>query len=127
MDIKDRLIKKFKKSVARLEEGVDATELPADFKRDTVLMRFELVAEIAPKVLKRILEERGAAPFLPKDIVRSALSGGIISESVALVLLQIIDDRNRMVHDYNESYADDLYEKVMNSYVSVLRELALAL
>jgi nucleotidyltransferase substrate binding protein (TIGR01987 family) len=123
MDLKERTIKRFQKSLLNLEQGINLGQILADVKRDTVLLRFELSAELMSKVLKRILEERGLPVVLPKDIVRSAVAGGLIGEKLAVVLLEIIDSRNRMVHDYNESYANELYEKIISSYVFALKEL----
>lgn len=76
-----------------------------------------------PKVLKRILEERGLPVVLPKDIVRSAAAGELIDGKLAVVLLEIIDSPNRMVHDYNESYPDELYGKIISNYIVALKEL----
>jgi len=122
MDLKERTIKRFQKALLALEQGINLGQILADVKRDMVLLRFELSAELMPKVLKRILEERGLPVVLPKDIVRSAVAGRLIDEKVAVALLEIIDSRNRMVHDYNESYANELYEKIISSYFPALKE-----
>lgn len=96
----------------------------ADVKRDAVLLRFQLTAEIMPKMLRRILEKRGLDVVLPKDVVRHANAGGIITETAAKVMLAVIDDRNRMVHDYNESFAKELYKRITKTYSPALQSLS---
>jgi nucleotidyltransferase substrate binding protein (TIGR01987 family) len=127
MDIKERLSAKFNKSLSALDKGINLGQLLPDVKRDMVLLRFELVAELMPKVLKRALEVRGVSLVLPKDIVRAAVAGGLIDQETAIVLLEIIDSRNRMVHDYNESYAEELYKKIISEYISALKEFGQAI
>jgi nucleotidyltransferase substrate binding protein (TIGR01987 family) len=115
-----RTAQRFAKAVSALETALRLPELPERADRDAVLLRFELAAELMPKVLKRKLMERGAAPALPKDTVRSAVAAGMVPESVATVLLEIIDDRNRMVHDYSEQFSDTLLRKVKEQYAKAL-------
>jgi nucleotidyltransferase substrate binding protein (TIGR01987 family) len=100
-----RTITRFLHAIAALERAVELQELPDHAERDAVLLRFELAAELMPKVLRRILSERGADIALPKDVVRTARVSDLIDDMVAKTLLSVIDDRNRMVHDYSEEYA----------------------
>ena len=123
VEVKVKILENFRKVVTALDKALALRPLPELANRDAVLLRFELAAELMPKVIKRVLAERGAAPALPKDIVRTALSGEIIHERLASVLLEIIDDRNRMVHDYNEDYSEKLFNRIEKSYASAFREL----
>ena len=123
VEVKVKILENFKKVVTALDKALKLQQLPELANRDAVLLRFELAAELMPKVLKRVLTERGAVPALPKDIVRTALSGDIISERLASVLLEIIDDRNRMVHDYNEDYSEKLFIRIEERYAPAFREL----
>ncbi|MDO8521802.1 MAG: nucleotidyltransferase substrate binding protein [bacterium] len=121
--VAQRTVLRFEKTVTSLEKALKLGELPEHAERDAVLLRFELTAELMPKVLQRILSERGAAPALPKDVVRSARAADIVGENEASTLLAVIDDRNRMVHDYSEGYAVELLRKVTIEYAPVLRAL----
>ena len=122
-EVKVRILENFQKAVLALDKALALQELPELANRDAVLLRFELAAELMPKVIKRVLAEHGAAPALPKDIVRSALMAEIISENLASILLAVIDDRNRMVHDYSENYSEKLFERIREKYGPALREL----
>jgi hypothetical protein len=39
------------------------------------------------------------------------------------MLLAVIDDRNRMVHDYSEQFAEALFGRIKAEYVSAFRAL----
>jgi nucleotidyltransferase substrate binding protein (TIGR01987 family) len=121
--VAQRTIKRFLKVVASLESALALRALPEHAERDAVLLRFELTAELMPKVVQRILSERGAAPALPKDVIRSARAADIVDEASASVLLEIIDDRNRMVHDYSEKFAVELFKRIKNDYIGAFRAL----
>lgn len=122
-EIKIRILGNFEKAVMALEKALKLQELPELANRDAALLRFELAAELMPKVIKRVLAEQGAAPVLPKDVVREALSAEIINEDLASTLLEIIDDRNRMVHDYSENYSEKLFDRIKEKYSPAFQEL----
>lgn len=124
MDIKERAIKRFNEALEELESALVLSDIPRDVKRDTSLLRFQLVAELAPKALRRVLEDRGESVSLPKDAVRVALAADMLNEDVANALLSVIDDRNRMVHDYNKKFADALFVRVGREYLTAFRALA---
>jgi len=119
-----RTAARFRKAVQALEKALALEALPESAERDAVLLRFELSAELAPKVLQRLLVERGADVILPKDSVRAARAADIIDEGEGETLLAIIDDRNRMVHDYSEEYALQLLARIRSAYASVLLSVA---
>ena len=118
-----RTIERFSKAVHSLEKALALPELPEHAERDAALLRFEFAAELMPKVLQRVLSERGADVALPKDIVRAVRAADIVSEEVATLLLSAIDDRNRMVHDYSEEFALALFGRVKEDYARAFGRL----
>lgn len=124
MDLAQRTIARFKKAVASLERALALPALPDNADQDTVLLRFELSAELMPKTLKRVLESGGVKESLPKNIVRAAQEAAIVAPEKAETLIAIIDERNRMVHDYSESFATRLAEDVRSTYAPALKELS---
>ena len=124
----DPLIRKYRshfaKAVASLEKALELETLPEHAERDAALLRFELAAELMPKLLRRILSSRGADVSLPKDAVRAARSADLADEATASVLLAAIDDRNRMVHDYSEGFSEALFARVRTEYFPAFRDLS---
>jgi nucleotidyltransferase substrate binding protein (TIGR01987 family) len=118
-----RTIARFQKAVTSLQKALALTELPEHADRDAVLLRFELAAELMPKMLQRVLSEGGADVTLPKEAVRSARAAGLTDDANATVLLAAIDDRNRMVHDYSEEFASGLSVRVRTQYAPAFQDL----
>ncbi len=114
----------FAKAVASLEKALALEILPENADRDAVPLRFELAAELMPKLLRRILSSRGADVSLPKDAVRAARSADLTDEATASILLAAIDDRNRMVHDYSEGFSEALFTRVRTDYFPAFRDLS---
>ncbi len=119
-----RAITRFVKAVTSLKKALQLEELPEHAERDSVILRFELTAELMPKVLRRLLIERGADVSLPKDAVRAAHTGEIVTEADASILLAVRDDRKRMVHDYSDKFAEELYKRIKKEYAGVFQSLA---
>ena len=119
-----RRIKDFGDAIASLKEAVDRKDIDVVFRRDTALLRFELAAEFAPKVTRQILDAVYSVQVsIPKEVFREALQARLVSEDDTEMLLEMVDDRNRMVHDYNERFADTLFKKVVEAYAPVPNRL----
>ena len=113
----------FKRALAALHSALALKGLPPDVQRDVVLLRFELVAEMMPKVFGPMVGERGASAAFPKDIVRQALAADFIDEGTASALPKVIYDRNPMVHDYSEEFAESLFARIRDEYARVFKTL----
>lgn len=96
----------------------------SDISRDSTLLRFELVSEIAWKVLKIYLEDQfKIQSSYPVQIYREALKAQILSASDVERALEMVQDRNRMVHDYNQNWADELYKKILKDYIPLFERI----
>lgn len=85
--------------------------------REALIQRFEYSTDTFLKYLKQhLLDQRGAAYQLPKDIVRGALSASIIDEQAADVFMDMIDDRNITSHTYLEKLANAIARKIPAYY-----------
>ena len=117
-------IKDFGDAFASLKEAIVRKDIDAMFRRDTALLRFELAAEFAPKVTRQILDAVYSVQVsIPKEVFREALQARLVSEDDTEMFLEMVDDRNRMVHDYNERFADTLFKKVVEAYAPVPNRL----
>lgn len=107
-----------------LEEIIGRSGLDTDIRRDSTLMRFAFTSEVAWKYLKVFLWDRHGVDIRgSKDAFRGALQYNLINEADTVTCLKMIDDRNRLVHEYNLSFADELFPRVRDNYAPALRRL----
>lgn len=103
-------------------------DLEPTIRRDASLLRLELAFELAVKVTKRLLEEHyGFIAPAPKTAFREAHRVGLLDAGDTEVLLNLTDDRNRMVHDYSEEFSNQLFQRAKVDYLPVLKHLRSAI
>ena len=94
---------------------------PSAIERDSALLRFELATELAWKALKHKLDkEYGEYCTVPAITYRTAGKVGLLALHQVEDALLMNTDRNRLVHDYNENYAIELYGRVKAGYYPLL-------
>lgn len=90
---------------------------PSVITRDVTLLRFQLTTEATWKLAQHYLRDKeGLDIHSPKGSVRASMQQGLISETQTKSLLEIMDDRNLIVHTYNEPLSEQLYKKMQNYY-----------
>lgn len=105
----ESLRKQFQTALARLN-GVLA-EPKTEIVRDAAIKRFEFTFDLSWKTMRAFLDERkGISCNSPKECIREAYRQGLIGYDV--LWIQMTDWRNRIVHEYSEEFADELYEKL---------------
>lgn len=89
----------YQKAFLRLKEAIE-TEALNELERNGLIQRFEFTIDLAWKVMKDFLEEKGFSfnPS-PKDSFRLAQESGYINNAQALI--DALDIRNELSHDYN--------------------------
>ena len=114
--------KEFKQALDNLK---DSSILEySDISRDSTLLRFELTSEIAWKVLKIYLENQFRIQCsYPVQVYRDARKAQILNADNAERALVMVNDRNRMVHDYNQAWAEELYKKILKDYIPLLDKI----
>jgi nucleotidyltransferase substrate binding protein (TIGR01987 family) len=125
----DKLIalknKEFKNALENLK--LSASTEYSDIVRDSTLLRFELTSELAWKTLKIYLEEKFKIELsYPSSIYRESLKANILTAADVEFALSMIEDRNRMVHDYNREWAEELYKRILNNYIPLLEKVITA-
>lgn len=96
----------------------------SDIVRDSVIKRFEYTYELGWKIVKIFLNQaHGIDVFSPKECFRSLRSLQIFSESETESLLQMVDDRNLIIHTYAEEFSDQLYGRIRKKYVGLFQRL----
>lgn len=105
----ESLRKQFQTALARLNRVL--VEPKTEIVRDAAIKRFEFTFDLAWKTMRAFLDERkGISCNSPKECIREAYRQGLIEYDV--LWIQMTDWRNRIVHEYSEEFADELYEKL---------------
>lgn len=122
--MKERIIERFKdykNALERLEEGLQI-EPDNNIIVDGVIQRFEFTFELAWKLMKDCLEYEGIEAKSPRSAIKEAYRIEIISDGEGWIEMMI--DRNKTSHIYDENEAKSIYKKIKTAYMFLLRELA---
>lgn len=89
----------YEKAFLRLKEAIEKEDLN-ELERNGLIQRFEFTIDLAWKVMKDYLEDKGFSfnPS-PKDTLRQAQEGGFINFAQALI--DGLEMRNELSHDYD--------------------------
>lgn len=122
-----RLIQRFnnyKKAVAALERSVVAARERNlnEMEEQGLVQGFEFTFELSWKLLKDYLESKGFKDFHgSRDTYRLAFQEGLISDGE--IWMEMIDNRNRSSHTYEESIAREIISLVIAKYFLKFQEL----
>ena len=97
------------RALLRLRE---ALAVPSDqaLAVDGTIQRFEFTIELCWKTLKRALAFEGIDTTTPREALVQAFAVGLIDDETAW--LDMLRDRNRAAHIYDEAMAVDLYQRI---------------
>ncbi|KXG78807.1 hypothetical protein AN618_01450 [Fervidicola ferrireducens] len=121
--MRERIIERFNdfvNALKRLEEGVNI-DPSNEIIIDGVIQRFEFAFELAWKLIKDCLEYEGIEVKSPRSAIREGFKAGIISDGEAWI--EMLIDRSKTSHIYDENEARAIYNKIKSFYVGLLREL----
>lgn len=102
-------------SLAALKKATSAFEAavnppPAnDRERDGAIQRFEFTFELAWKTGKKVLKSLGIEETSPREVIRELATQRLISSAEIWILF--LNLRNISSHIYNESQANEVFEK----------------
>lgn len=106
----------FCKSLKNLEKSKHA-DPNADFVLEGTVQNFNLTFDISWKVMKDILIKRmGVIDFAigsPRDTLQAAYTNGLIFDDE---WLQMLRARNQLAHDYDGSYATEIFELIISVF-----------
>ena len=112
-------------SIKRLREAiVDYKKATKDtLYRDGLIQRFEFTFELAWKTTAECLRDQGVLfeIFSPKSVYRSAYNAGYINDES--VWLNMLEDRNKTSHIYDESIATEIADRICTRYAKEISEL----
>jgi nucleotidyltransferase substrate binding protein (TIGR01987 family) len=122
--MKERIIERFgdyKSALERLEEGLQI-EPDNSIIVDGVIQRFEFTFELAWKLMKDCLEYEGIEVKSPRTTIKEAYRIEMVNDGDGWIDMMI--DRNKTSHIYDENEAKAIYKKIKVTYIYLLRELA---
>lgn len=121
---KERLFEKlndYKRASTRLDEATKI-QIKEDIIYDGVIQRFEFTFELSWKLMKMFLEYTGINELKsPRATIREAYTYGLIEEGEQWIDMMV--DRNKTSHLYDEEEAILIYDKVKSIYNHLLSNL----
>lgn len=113
-------VEKLKKAYSRLTDAI--SRVHDDLDKDGVLQRFEFTMELLWKTLKIVLEyNKIDASGGPKHCIKQAFRYGFINDDE--IILDMLDDRNRSSHVYDEETSDEIFTNIKEVYVKYIGDL----
>lgn len=101
-----------RRALESLEELVNLRQ-PSRVERDAAIQRFEYTCEALWKAAQRfLLAVEGVGVTSPKGCARACREVGLLTDEQAVVALEMVDDRNRTVHTYDEAVAGAIYRNL---------------
>ncbi len=61
--------------------------------------------------------------FSPKECFRELRKNKLIFDEQTELLLKITDDRNKIIHTYDEDFLDELYQKIEEDYYNLFKNV----
>lgn len=111
----------YSKALARLNKALERDKSD-DIVLDAVIQRFEFTYELSWKLIKDYLSYNGIADVrTPREAFKEAFAVGLLNEGDAWI--DMLEDRNRTSHTYDEEEARAIYERVKSNYYRLLNNL----
>ena len=107
---------KLQAAFSRLRESVQ--KVTDDLDRDGVIKRFEFTFELFWKTMKVLLEHEGLGCAGPRSCIKEGARRGFTVENEAL--LDMLEDRNKLSHIYDEAMAQSVFERIKGTYVPLI-------
>ena len=89
-----------------------------DIRRLAIVQAFEVVFELAWKVLKDYLYEKGIEAYYPKTVIKEAFNKNTIKNGQ--VWIDMCDTRNSTTHEYSIEKVNVMLEKIAYPYYDEL-------
>lgn len=95
----------------------------SEINRDVSILRFQFTTEAVWKYAQNYLKQvHSIEEASPKKVMRALLKIGVLDENETSTAIAMTEDRNLVVHTYNEMLADSLYAK-LKTYFSILAKM----
>jgi nucleotidyltransferase substrate binding protein (TIGR01987 family) len=107
----------YRKALQQLGEGVDlarSREL-SRLEKQGFIQGFEYTYELAWNLLRDYLRWQGSTSVTgSRDAIREAFAAGLVDDGERW--MQMLQDRNRTSHTYNEETAEEILKNILDHY-----------
>lgn len=114
----EEIFESFKKSLERFQEILGEEKTVAN--RDSAIQRFEFTVELAWKLMQKFFRGQKIVCRSPKECLKEAFAYGLIQDDPRW--LEMFEDRNKTVHTYDETFAEQVYGRLPR-YLEILLTL----
>ena len=114
----ENLIKDLTKANERLKEAIGLE--PTRIHKDATIQRFEFTFELAWKLARAALAHDGIDADTPRLVIKEAYRAKLIQDGEAWI--DMLEDRNRSSHIYDEKQAFKIYSKIKSSHFKILED-----
>ena len=98
-------------------------EIELDLVKNGQIQKFEYSSELCWKIIKAFLsEQHGIETVSPKSAIKEFFGVNLLDEEEYELLIQMIDDRNRLSHIYNELFFNEIYSRLVN-YLTLMEKV----
>ena len=125
-------LKTLKQALVSFEKAmsVDLSGL-GDIEKDTMkngqVQKFEISIELFWKTIKKFLYDiHGIDAVSPKITIKQLYMTKYVDEKNYETLLEMINDRNRLSHVYNEKQFNEIYSR-LSEYLSIMNKIVAAI
>lgn len=109
-------LSRLEKAHGRLKEAVNIAK--DELERDGVIQRFEFTFEQLWKTIKIILNNKGIDVKTPRDSLKEAFRLDWLDNEE--VFLDMLEDRNKSSHIYEQKTAEEIFDNIKNQYESAI-------
>lgn len=118
--LEDKL-RDLKKAFSKLKESASRNP-DDDIVIDATIQRFEFTYELSWKLMKAYLEYNGNLEATsPRKAIKESFKEGLIEDGAQW--LDMLQDRNRTSHTYDENCAIEIFNNIKEVYIEIFQKL----
>lgn len=110
----------FEKVFLNLEKALSKSSV-SELERAGLIKLYELTFELAWKTLKDYLEDKAIPVKYPRDTIKEAFKYELVEDGE--LWLEMLGNRNLMVHTYDESRAKLAHKLIADKYFKALKQV----
>ncbi|NCN59307.1 nucleotidyltransferase [Candidatus Roizmanbacteria bacterium CG22_combo_CG10-13_8_21_14_all_38_20] len=111
-----KILSDIKKALEKLDDALKQED--SEYIRDSAIKRFELCFDLGWKLMKLYAKTEGLECNSPRSCIRTMFELGILRYDENW--MQMITDRNELVHIYRQELADIVYHR-LPEYLQMLK------